>query len=684
MRSVPVEDDPAHRVDPAFKGNLATTPSDDCDTLHAIATRSFRLYGDKVCMSTREYLGMHTVKPPVKKFGKTFHKTFDTLKTESTKFGAALRKSGLTAAAEVASLDNIDTPCSIAIFENTCSEWMVAALGAFSQSMIVTTIYATLGMDAVCVAVKDVSIRAIVCNKKSVSTIVSRMKDMPSIKTIIYTNDQVGPDDEIALPTAPAGVQIVSFEDFIATGDEVAFPIVAPKPSQMAVLMYTSGSTGTPKGVVITHAQVTAAITALDHYFNFNADSDVGLGYLPLAHIMELMSEFTLIYAGVTICYADPKVLSTKGAYPTGALEHYRPTLLAAVPKIWDVIKKGVEAKVNASSPVAKCLVHTAWAAKKMAIKYGYDTPLFNVLVFKKLKKAVGGNMVYGLSGGGPLNSEVQEFVRTCFGITFVQGYGLTETCAGLTLQGKDDSRPGIAGFPIASVEVRLSSCPEINDRNKAPYLSTDTKDVNGEDVFGRGEVQVKGNSLSLGYYKMQDKTDEVYGKDGFFSTGDIGQFMSDGSLRIVDRVKNLVKLKSGEYIATENMEMVYGNSAFVDAVAGGICCYGDGDMDRPVALLQLNEPVAMAWAKNNGIKGDYEEVRASKELNEAVLKDMHAECKKGKLSHIEKLKAVTFLFEPWTPENGCLTAANKLERRNVRAMFSKEFEEVRLKGIFN
>lgn len=682
MRSVPVGDDPTHRVDPKQNGKLATTPASGCDTLHAIATRSFAKHGDQICMSTREYLGMHTVKPPVKKFGKTFHKTFDTVKNESLKFGAALRKAGLIAAPKVATLDAIDTSCSLAIFENTCSEWLISALGAFSQSMIVTTIYSTLGMDAVCIAVRDVNIRAIVCNKKNVSLLVSRLKDMPSIQTIIYTNDQVGPEDDISLPTA-SGIQIVSYDDFIASGDTVAFPVVPPEPSTMAVLMYTSGSTGTPKGVVITHAQVTAAVAALDKAFGFKAGEDVGLGYLPLAHIMEMMSEFTLLHCGVTICYADPKVLSTKGAYPTGALEEFSPTLMAAVPKIWDVIKKGVEAKVNASSPVAKCLVKTAFAARAMGLKYGYNTPLFNVLVFKKLKKAVGGNLRVGLSGGGPLNSEVQDFIRTCFGIQFVQGYGLTETCAGLTVQALDDPRPGIVGFPTASVEVRLVSCAEITDRNKAPYLSTDTTDVNGEKVFGRGEIQVKGTSVSLGYYKMQAKTDEVYGKDGFFSTGDIGQFMSDGSIKIVDRVKNLVKLKSGEYIATENMEMVYGNSSFVDAVAGGICCYGDGDMDRPVALLQLNEPVAMQWAEDNGIKGSFKEISEKKELNDAVLKDMHNEAKKGGLSHIEKLKAVSFLHEPWTPENGCLTAANKLERRNVRASFTKEFDDVRSKGIF-
>jgi long-chain acyl-CoA synthetase len=260
---------------------------------------------------------------------------------------------------------------------------------------------------------------------------------------------------------------------------------------------------------------------------------------------------------------------------------------------------------------------------------------------------------------------------------------GLTETNAGLTIQDAHDLRPVIAGVPIPSLEVKLLSMPEIHDKGGSPYLSTDTHDVHGNKVYGRGEILCRGPSISLGYYLMPDKTKEVFDDEGFFHTGDIGQFMEDGSIRIVDRVKNLVKLKGGEYIAIENMEMAYGNSSFVDAIAGGICCYGDGDMDRPIALMQLNEAVAMQWAKENGISGDFEKVKSTKELYDAVMADLKNEAAKAGLSHLEKLVAVSFLTEHWTPENGCLTAANKLQRRAVIEKFSKEFEETRKKGVF-
>jgi len=682
IRSVPVDNDPAHRVAPSFKGNLVTSPDPECATAYELTSKSFQKYPTAKCMGTRKYLGMKSVKPPVKHFGEVEWKNYAQVGEEVHKFGASLRKAGLVSAPEVATLDAHTSPCSLAIFENTCSEWMVAAQGAFSQGIVVTTIYSTLGMDAVVDAVKDGSIRAIVCNQKSVGALVKRLGDMCSLKYLIYTKDCIADDETIDMPCEPFGVTIVSMEEFIASGDVDKYPPCPPKASSMAVLMYTSGSTGKPKGVVITHAQLNSAIASGHVAFGLVPD-DVYLGYLPLAHIMEMMAEFVMLSAGVTICYADPKTLTVKGSYPIGALEQYSPTLMVAVPKIWDVIKKGIEAKVAASPPIAQFLVKTAFQARTFAINHGYDTPLFKALVFKKFSKVVGGKLRIALSGGGPLNNEVQEFIRTCFGVPLIQGYGLTETCAGGSIQDFADLRSGIAGVPIASVECKLISVPDINDKGGLPYLATDTRDVDGNKVHGRGEILFKGPSISLGYYTMPEKTAEVYDEEGYFHTGDIGQFMADGSLRIVDRVKNLVKLKGGEYVALEKMEMTYGNSAFVDAIAGGICCYGDGDMDRPIALMQLNEVFAMQWAKSNGVEGDFESVKKSKALSDAVLADMKKEGAKGGLSHLEKLVAVAFLDEDWTPENGCLTAANKLQRRTVIQKFSEEFEATKKKGIF-
>ena len=243
-------------------------------------------------------------------------------------------------------------------------------------------------------------------------------------------------------------------------------------------------STGKPKGVVVTHKNVLASTTIVGDII---VESDFMVCYLPLAHIFELVSEISCIGAGASLCYADPKTLTQTGAYPIGALEQYKPTLMVGVPKIWDVIKKGVQAKIGGESKVKQFLVNTAFEIRMRARKLGFDTPLFKALVFKKFAKVVGGRLRLAISGGGPLNSDVQEFISTCFGIPMGQGYGLTETCAALTIQDVvTDDCSGIAGMPVPCVEIKLVSCSEINDKAGLPYPSTDRKDVKEDPVFGR------------------------------------------------------------------------------------------------------------------------------------------------------------------------------------------------------
>lgn len=422
LRSVPVGDDKAHRVKPGFKGNLIVTTREGCFTLYDLVSASFRNFGSRNCMGSREFLGWKVPKK-VKLYGKTNWLSFAEVGEKSYKFGAALRAAKLVPAPGKTDLNKVKDSSRIAIFENTCQEWMIAAIGAFSQSITVATVYATLGMDAVVEAVQDNLIRVLVCNKRDVAKVAKRSAEMPTLAYIVYTNDLVAPDETIALPATSTTLQIISFDDFINSGDVKAFPPTPPQPGTAAVVMYTSGSTGKPKGVMISHSHIVACCAAVDVALSIEPGVDVYLGYLPLAHIMEMMAEFMMVAVGCAVCYADPKSLTSTGAFPRGALEEFSPTLMVAVPKIWDVIKKGIQAKIGQSSPIAQFLVKTAFEWRKIALSMGFDTPLFKALVFKKFKAAVGGRLRFGLSGGGPLNEEVQDFVRCAFGIDICQGY---------------------------------------------------------------------------------------------------------------------------------------------------------------------------------------------------------------------------------------------------------------------
>ena len=535
VRTVPAGDGsvPSHRVLPECNGNLATIPSNGATTLYEIFSKTLSNHGSNVCMRNRHFLGWKTKK--IKEFSPVITDlTYNEVGEKAHKFGAALAATGCVPSDPTATLDKVNKPCRIAIFENTCSEWMIAALGAFSQSLAVATVYATLGIDSVAEAVVDNSISAIVCNKINVHYLVENAKKMPSLKTIIYTNDLVGESDNIEIPKAPKGLLVISFADFVASGDTSKYPVIPPTADSAAVIMYTSGSTGKPKGVVVKHSAIVAGIAAAESKLPLFSTSKY-LGYLPLAHIFELMYEFACLSVGASIAYADPKSLLATGAYPAGALEVFAPTHMVAVPKIWDTIKKAIQAKVAASPPVAQVLVNTALQWRAAVTKIGLDTPLFNVLVFKKFKKLLGGSIEHAISGGGPLNGDVQNFLRVAFGIPLVQGYGLTETCAGLTIQEVDDEMTGVAGTLIPCLECRLDSCPDINDKAGLAYLSTDRKDVDGNNIWGRGEIMIKGANVTTGYYMMPDKTKEVFVDGGWFATGDIGQFMEDGGLRIVE-----------------------------------------------------------------------------------------------------------------------------------------------------
>lgn len=300
LRSVAVGDNPSHRVKATHPHRRLTSIYDNVDTLHMLQLRAFTLYAHKRCMGTRVYFGQ--LNPKVKKFGDVIWRTFEDVGKDSHRFGAALRASGLVAAPRQTTLDKLSDPCSLALYENTCAEWMVAAMGCFTQSMAITTIYATLGIQAVVDAINDGVIAAMLCNKRSVSEVVSHAKNMPTLKTIIYTSDMIGPDEDIKLPSTTNDMRIISFEDFVKSGDMEKYQPVKPSPNTTAVIMYTSGSTGKPKGVIATHSNILAAVASGQDLIGIKEGGEVYLGYLPLAHILELMAEIAMIGLGNTIC----------------------------------------------------------------------------------------------------------------------------------------------------------------------------------------------------------------------------------------------------------------------------------------------------------------------------------------------------------------------------------------------
>jgi len=395
------------------------------------------------------------------------------------------------------------------------------------------------------------------------------------------------------------------------------------------------------------------------------------VAYLPLAHILELVAETTMLSLGNLLCYTNvTDLLAGPGkAHPTsgGSLAVYGPTCMAGVPKVWERIMKGAQEKAQRGPSWKRFLLKLAVKLSSIAIKQGRYTPLFDALVFKPVRSMVGGNLKFALSGGGPISSEVQQFIRAAFGCPLVQGYGLTEVAGAVSIQTLRSVELGVNGPPLGSLELVLHSEPSFADHAGQPYLTTDKYDADGNRIFGRGEIWVRGVSVSSGYYKKADKTAEEFDEHGFFHTGDIGQLTAQGDLKIVDRKKNLVKLKGGEYVALEQMQTVYNNSQYVDPGNGGVLAYGDATLDRPILLVQVASGPLRRLSNELGIEGSDEDLAQNPDIVKAVHADLLKIAKAGKLPRLEHAAAIALLTEAWSQENGCLTATHKLQPRVIK-----------------
>ena len=273
--------------------------------------------------------------------------------------------------------------------------------------------------------------------------------------------------------------------------------------------------------------------------------------------------------------------------------------------------------------------------------------------------------------------------MRTAFLTSFMEGYGLTETCAASIVTATDETTYGCVGIPCASIEYRLVDVPDMEYFVKARSYDAivqaavqSKKDVkkswliNG--VFApRGEIQIRGPAVFSGYYKQQDITNEVLSKDGWFSTGDIGMLMPDGNLRIIDRKKNLFKLAQGEYVAAEKIESVYKSCNRIS----NIYVHGDSTETYLVALVFPDEENVNITDPSSGKKMKLVEILKNEKLNKKlayeVLKEMHAAAKKEKLRGFEVVKKIVLLGEDFTVENGLLTPSFKLKRHVAAQTFS-------------
>lgn len=568
-----------------------------------------------------------------------------------SRFGSGLRHLGLK---------NNDT---VGIMAPNRPEWTIVDLACSCQSFISVPLYDTLGPDAVEYIINHASVRAVVVTAAMLKQIVPIRKSCPTLELIIVMDDYTTVNEQKILTN---GInQFTHVMSQVETlGQNNPLPDQPPQANALLTICYTSGTTGNPKGAILTHANLLSASNALYVRIPYDMESDdeVVFSYLPLAHIYARVVENFAMGRGYAIGNFQGDTLKL-----VDDVTVLKPTIFPGVPRVWQRIHDRIRGQVEESNFIRRYLFNHAYSSKLEQYRRGDGSAsMWDSIVFSKIADKFGGRVKLVSTGAAPLSSQVAEFVRISLLSRFGEGYGLTETSGALTTTSYRDFTYGHVGTVVPCCEVKLVDVPDMD------YRTTDQPNP-------RGEVWARGFNIFSGYYKEPNMTSEVL-QDGWFMTGDIGMWQPDGSLRIIDRKKNIFKLSQGEYIRPEYIEGVYKQSKFV----ANSFVYGDSKQNYLVAVVVPNMENLIAWAQKNNLAqlaSNPQELLKNAQVQQHIFKSMTDVATQEKLRGFEHVKRIRLTHEDFSVDNGLLTPTFKLKRHAARSKYQDFIDEMYAQG---
>lgn len=631
---------------------LVATPFEGCNTLYDAFQRGLKISPHAPCMGYRPVVDEKGNVGPFRWF------SYTEISTRVTNFASGLINLNLVPEAA-------DGLKMIAHFSKNRMEWNISEHACNSQGLIVVPMYDTLGPETVEYILNQTGISTILISSEEFKKVLPVKAKAPSLKNVIIMD---GCTDERREEAKKAGLNLLDFKEVEASGEAKPVPAHPPKPTDLATFCYTSGTTGDPKGAMLTHGQMIGCVAgAFISGITTNAN-DVHLSYLPLAHMFERAIQLAIFMVGGAVGYYQGNTLKLMED-----LAAIRPTVFPSVPrlfnKIYDKVTQGIEREGGAK----KLMFDNGFDAKKYWLSRGYkDHTFWDPVFFSKVRAKLGMDRVrLMITGSAPIADHVMAFLRCVFCCEVCEGYGQTETAAAATLTFPGDYTTGHVGGPLACCEIKLEAVPDMG------YLATDT--LHGKDesagkagipCLGRGEVCFRGHNVFTGYFKQEAKTKEAIDSDGWLHSGDIAIWLPNGTLKLVDRKKNIFKLAQGEYIAAEKIEIVYQSCPFIAQPF----VYGDSLQSVLVAILTVNADYCKPWAKDNGFPSDMEALVKNEEFKKIVLADIVRVAKAAKLNSIEIVKDIHLEANQWTADN-CLTPTFKLKRNDAKKMYQKEID---------
>jgi len=419
----------------------------------------------------------------------------------------------------------------------------------------------------------------------------------------------------------------------------------AIKPSDLATIIYTSGTTGRPKGVMLSHHNIVSNVISSKKRVPLDYGNSKALSFLPVCHIFERMILYLYQYCGVDIYFAESIEKLTENA------QEVKPEVMTAVPRLYEKIYDKIILKGEDLSGIKKKLFF--WAVN-LGLKYEpygangwwYEKQLgiARKLIFSKWQAALGGELKLMVSGSAALQPRLTRIFAAA-GMPIMEGYGLTETSPVISVNDQNDGnfRVGTVGKVIENVEVKF-----------------------GED----GELMVKGPNVMQGYYKDPEKTASVM-KDGFFCTGDKGEFDKDGFLKITGRTKEMFKTSGGKYVVPPLLEGQLKQSLFIEQVM----VVGEGEK-MPAAIIQTNFEYLRDWAKDNEINfSSNEDLVSNQKVIDAIQKEVdECNCHFGKWEQIKRFELTP---DEWTIDGGHLTPTMKMKRAVIKKIYQNLYDKI-------
>lgn len=548
----------------------------------------------------------------------------------------------------------------IGLYSKNRMEWTITDLAGSAYGYTLVPLYDTLGPDSLKYILTQTDLKTVVGSNECLANLLDSIEETPEVKIVVAFEKKA--DSSLKRKFAAEGVEYYTFSEVVEKGKNDTLPLTPAVREYPNTICFTSGTTGEPKGaILLQHNFVSTCAGSIEGPLSWEGltitTSDVHISYLPLAHVFERIFLHVCLLQGARVGYYRGDTLKL-----LDDIRELQPTLFISVPRLYNRINDRVIGQVKQKSAFAQKLFDSALQSKLAHAKESgeFKNWLWDSIVFRKAKKLMGGRVRYMITGGAPLDPVVQANMRAIFASPLLQGYGMTETMAASFISSPLDPDTGHIGAPFPCLEFKLRSVLDMG--------------YDAESNPPKGELCLRGPSVFHGYFRNQEETEAVLDDEGWLSTGDICELRGNGSVRIIDRKKNIFKLAQGEYVAPEKIEGMYQLAPLV----GQIFVTGKSTESCLVAMVVADEDQTKLWAQKNKKSGTtVAELKDDPDLHRDIFQQMEESGKQQGLKGFEKVKAIRLCGELFSVENGVLTPTFKIRRKPAYDLFEDEIEEM-------